>query len=134
MSVCAARYFLIYLYPLGNESSNSLNIAFRTRKLEKAFNTAGALRRTYGAPMARAIETRVAFLEAAGNLSLVPTVPPCRRHQLAGDRDERFAVDLVHPYRLVFEPDHDPVPRKDDGGIDVARVTAIEVTEVIDYH
>ena len=111
-----------------------MDIAFRTRKLEKAFNTAAGLRRTYGARMSGTIETRVAFLEAAGNLSLVPTVPPCRRHQLAGDRDERFAVDLVHPYRLVFEPDHDPIPRKADGGIDVERVTAIEVTEVTDYH
>ena len=111
-----------------------MDIAFRTRKLAKTFNRADALRRTYGARMAETIETRMAFLMAAGNLSMVPTEPPYRRHQLAGDRDERFAVDLVHPYRLVFEPDHDPVPRKDDGGIDVARVTAIEVTEVTDYH
>ena len=111
-----------------------MDVAFRTRKLEKAFNTAVGLRRTYGARMARAIETRMAVLEAAGNLSLVPTVPPCRRHQLAGDRDERFAVDLVHPYRLVFDPDDDPIPRKADGGIDVERVTAIKITDVIDYH
>lgn len=111
-----------------------MDIAFRTRKLAKTFNAAAALRRAYGDRMAGVIETRMAFLKAAGNLSLVPTAPPNRCHQLAGGRDERFAVDLVHPHRLVFEPGHDPVPRKADGGIDLARVTAIEVTEVIDYH
>ena len=50
------------------------------------------------------------------------------------DRKDEFAVDLVHPYRLVFRPDHDPVPRKDDGGIELEAITAIEIVEVVDYH
>lgn len=77
---------------------------------------------------------RLAVLKAARTLALVPTTPPDRRHQLRGDRDEQFAVDLVHPHRLVFEANHDPLPRKDDGGIDVEQVTAITIIEVIDYH
>lgn len=36
--------------------------------------------------------------------------------------------------RLVFEPDQDPVPKKEDGGLDWARVTAITVVEIGDYH
>ena len=55
-------------------------------------------------------------------------------HQLKGNRDEQFAVDLVHPYRLVFEPNHDPLPRKEDGGINLEQVTAIKIMEVVDYH
>lgn len=77
---------------------------------------------------------RLAVLKAARTLELVPTTPPERRHQLRGDRDEQFAVDLVHSYRLVFEPDHEPCPRKDDGGIDTDQVTGITIVEVIDYH
>jgi proteic killer suppression protein len=111
-----------------------LDIAFRTRKLEKTFNSAGELQKAYGARMAKAIMIRLAVLKAARTLALVPTTPPDRRHQLRGDRDEQFAVDLVHPYRLVFEPNHDPLPRKDDGGIDVEQVTAITIMDVIDYH
>ncbi len=84
--------------------------------------------------MAKAIMNRLAVLQAARSLALVPTTPPERRHQLRGDRDEQFAVDLVHPYRLVFEADHDPLPRKEDGGIDVERVSAITIIDVIDYH
>ena len=77
---------------------------------------------------------RLAVLEAAYTLDLVPTTPPDRRHQLRGGRDEQFAVDLVHPHRLVFEANHDPIPRKADGGVDVEQVTAITIIDVIDYH
>ncbi len=84
--------------------------------------------------MARTIMKRLAVLRAARNLGLVPSTPPDRRHQLRGDRDEQFAVDLVHPHRLVFEINHDPIPRKEDGGIDLEQVTAIMITDVIDYH
>ena len=110
-----------------------MNIAFRTRKLEKTFNSAGELQKAYGARMAKAIMNRLAVLKAARTLALVPTTAPDRRHQLRGDRDEQFAVDLVHPRRLVFEPNH-ALPRKDDGGIDVDQVTAITIIDVIDYH
>lgn len=111
-----------------------MDIAFRTRKLEKTFNSAGELQKAYGARIAKAIMIRLAVLKAARTLDLVPTTPPDRRHQLRGDRDEQFAVDLVHPRRLVFEPNHDPLPRKDDGGIDVEQVTAITIIDVVDYH
>ena len=111
-----------------------MDIAFRTRKLEKDFNRADALQRTYGERMARVITKRMAVLRAARNLELVPTTPPDRRHQLVGARDEQFAVDLVHPYRLVFEANHAQVARKDDGGIDTKQVTAITILDVVDYH
>ena len=61
-------------------------------------------------------------------------MPPARMHELKSNRDEQFAVDLVHPYRLVFEPTHDPLPRKEDGGINLEQVTAIKIMEVVDYH
>ncbi len=111
-----------------------MDISFRTRKLKKTFNDADALQKAYGARMANVIARRMAVLKWARNLAAVPITPPERRHQLAGDRDEQFAVDLVQPYRLVFSPDHDPVPRRDDGGIDTERVTAITIEDVVDYH
>ena len=111
-----------------------MNIAFRTRKLEKTFNTAATLRKTYGERMARVIMMRMAVLKTARDLFSVPTTPPERRHRLRGDRDKQFAVDLVHPHRLVFEANHTPLPRRADGGIDIERVTSITILDVIDYH
>ena len=77
---------------------------------------------------------RLAVLKNSRSLSQVPTTPPDRRHMLTGDRREQYAVDLVHPHRLVFVPDHDPVPRREDGGIDLDEVRAVTIIEVVDYH
>ena len=84
--------------------------------------------------MAKVIKLRMEILTFAVNLARVPALPPDRRHQLRAGRDEQFAVDLVHPYRLVFEVNHDPIPRKDDGGIDLEQVIAIKILDVLDYH
>jgi proteic killer suppression protein len=70
----------------------------------------------------------------ANHLGQVPPTKPIRRHQLSGARRGQFAVDLLHPYRLVFRPDHNPMPEKPDGGIDINAVNAIEIIEIIGYH
>jgi hypothetical protein len=59
---------------------------------------------------------------------------PGNCHALHAERRGRFAIALWGPYRLVFAPDHDPVPRTDDGGIIRTAVTAVRIVEVIDYH
>ena len=111
-----------------------MDISFKTAKLAKTFNEEKSLRRTYGDRMTKVIMTRFAVLKNAPALSSVPAARPERRHLLAGRRKGQYAVDLVHPMRFVFEPDHDPVPLTDDGGIDTDQVTAIVVIEVVDYH
>ena len=111
-----------------------MDITFRTRRLERTFNSQRELNRAYGSRMARTIMMRLAVLKNARNVSLVPTSRPDRLHQLTGDRRGQFAVDLVHPRRLIFAPSHNPIPRKEDGGIDRDRVTAITIIEVVDYH
>ena len=111
-----------------------MDIAFKIRKLQRVFNSERALNTTYGHRMARTIAIRLAVLSNTRVLALVPTNPPERRHQLSGKHSGQYAVDLVHPFRLVFEPNQYPVPRSADGGIDVGHVTAITFIEVIDYH
>lgn len=84
--------------------------------------------------MSKTIQSRLAVLEAADTLAEAADRPALRLHQLIGGRSGQFAVDLVHPHRLVFRPNHDPVPLKDDGGIDTTLVTSITIVEVVDYH
>ena len=98
------------------------------------FNSANTLQKAYGDRMARTIITRLALLRNARTLSSVPVTRPVRRHQLKRRRSNQYAIDLRHPYRLVFKPNHEPIPRREDGGIDTERVTAIIVIEVVDYH
>ena len=114
--------------------SRFLDIFFKTRKLAKVFNSERELRKQYGNRMARTIAIRLAVLKHARTLSMVPVTPPDRRHRLAGKRKEQYAVDLVHPHRLVFEPRRGSVGAGNDADHDAGGVTAITVVEVTDYH
>ena len=111
-----------------------MEIYFRTRRLQRTFNSDRNLSRAYGDRMVRVIKIRLAVLRNAPTLSTVPATPPERCHMLSGDRRGQYAVDLVHPFRLILEPSHDPVPMREDGGVDTDRVTSITVLEVTDYH
>jgi len=101
--------------------------------MEKLFNSEKDMIRKYG-PQAKKIKLRMAVLRAAANPAQVPKSPPDRCHELSVSRPGQFAVDLIHPYRLIFEPANDPVPRKADGGIDLVMVTKIRILSVEDYH
>ena len=111
-----------------------MEISFASRKLKKVFDSDRSLSKEFGAQMVKKIRVQMAILESAESLDRVPNVPPPRRHELSGKRQGQFAVDLKHPHRLIFEPANEPVPRKDDGGIDLAKVTRIKILEVLDYH
>ena len=111
-----------------------MEVSVRTRSLAKALSSERELLKSYGRDMANVLRTRLGVLENASNLAAVPVERPVRRHLLRADRAGQFAVDLVHPYRLVFEPNHAPVPKRPDGGIDTERITAVTIIEVVDYH
>lgn len=111
-------------------------ISFKSRKLEKSFNEGRQLDAKHGALRARKIRLRMAELRAVECLADLgpPMSPPGRCHQLKGEKPIRLSVDLDHPYRLLFTPDHDPVPMLDDGGLDWSMVTAIKILSVEDTH
>ncbi len=116
------------------EALAAMEVSFRTSRLHRLFHNESDLIRTYGNRRAQSIMARLVVLRRRATLSQVPTTPPERRHQLTGNRDEQYAVDIDRQYRLVFTPDHDPIPRRPDGGVDTDQVTAVVITEVIDYH
>lgn len=108
-------------------------ILFASTKLEKTFNSQKKLQREYG-EQAKKIQMRMTVLRAAPTLAHVPVGKPDRLHELSGERKGCFAVDLKHPYRLIFEPAYVPVPGREDGGIQKEQVVSIRILSVEDYH
>lgn len=90
--------------------------------------------REYGPKLGKCLMRRLAVLEAADCLEEIPITPPFRRHELKQNRKGQLAIDLEHPYRLIFKPNHNPVPVKADGGLDLRKIRAITIIEVEDYH
>jgi proteic killer suppression protein len=111
-----------------------VEIYLRTRKLQKTCNSAKAMRAKWGRERAKKLQQRLAELSAAECLADIAKLRAARCHELKGSLAGTLSVDLVQPYRLLFIPTNDPVPKKPDGGLDWSRVTEIEIVSVTDTH
>ena len=113
-----------------------MDISFKSTKLEKEFNEGKRLEKIHGNLRAKKIRIRLAELRAVISLYdfWPPKSGPSRCHELTGERKGQLSVDLDHPHRLIFVPNHEPVPQKPDGGLDWRQVTAIMITGIEDTH
>lgn len=108
-----------------------MDIFFADDDLEKLCSDVRTMSKKLGKPCSKKLVRRLSDLAAAAH---VRELTAGRPHPLKGDRAGQFAVDLHGGVRLVFEPDHEPPPTKDDGSIDWSRVTAIRIVYIGDYH
>ena len=109
-------------------------IYFKTKKLQKICSNTNESINKLGTMMARKLQQRLMELQAASCLADISRVPPPRCHHLSGNRDGQLSVDLEHPYWLLFIPANNPIPVTQDGGLDWAKVTEIEIVEIADTH
>ena len=98
-----------------------MDITYRDRKLEKICTDARTAERTYGLKMAEKIKQRVNEIKAAETVEIMIQLRIGRCHCLTQNRKGQYAVNLVHPYRLVFE--------KVGGDIRI-----VKILEIVDYH
>jgi proteic killer suppression protein len=77
---------------------------------------------------------RLSNIRDAATLEELSKVPQTRVHELKADRNEQISVDAKHPFRLILVCNLDETPRKDDGGLDWARITKVQLIEIIDTH
>ncbi|MBZ1326680.1 type II toxin-antitoxin system RelE/ParE family toxin [Aquirufa aurantiipilula] len=110
-----------------------MEINYKSRKLEKQLTDPREMSKSFGL-LARTINQRLKDLSAAENLAMMRTLPAARCHELAGDRKGELAVSVSTNYRLIFEPNHEPIPKKEGGGLDWEKVTKIRIMEIEDYH
>ena len=111
-----------------------MDIVFRTSKLQKECNDFRLLQKVHGAQRARLIRRRLDELRAANTLADMSYLPPPRMHQLKGKRQGQISLDLDYPYRLLITVANDPVPRKDNGSINLSKVTEVMILGVEDTH
>lgn len=104
-----------------------MEILYKNKKLKKTFESSKELVKSYGDRMAKKIVQRMNELIAAESLFDIRCNPSARLHLLDGNYKNNFAIDLVHPYRLIIQPG--------DGEItDVKTIKIVEIIKVIDYH
>lgn len=116
-----------------------MKISFKNKKLQKLFNLSSELEKEHGKERAKKIRRRLGELEVAQNLKhfYPPKSKPARCHELTqgkAGKERQLSIDLDHPYRLIFIPDHEPIPLLPDGGLGWSQVTAIIITDIQDTH
>lgn len=108
-----------------------MGINFKDRKLRQLCEHQTHAQREFGEPCARKLRARLDDLQAAACVTELIAGQP---HPLRGKRAGQFALDLHRGARLVFEPNHNPIPRQEAGGIDWSCVTRIRIIYIGDYH
>ena len=98
-----------------------MDITYKNNKLEKVCTDAKVAERSYGKEMAEKIQMRIDEITAADTIEMMIQFHIGRCHSLTNNRKGQYAMDLVHPYRLVFE--------KHGNEIQVAYIM-----EIVDYH
>jgi len=109
-------------------------ILFKTTKLEKLCNDEKLMIKRLGPQRSKLLKRRLAELRAANVLEDLQCFPRTRCHELLHNRKGQLSVDLDHPYRLIFEPANNPIPKKPDGEFDWSKVTEITIIGVENTH
>ena len=111
-----------------------MKLAYKNRKLEKSVATLTVIGANYGI-RAKLVNQRKNELEAASTLETMRNIPAANCHELKGNLKGKLAVDISGNHRIIFVPNHDPIPTKEDGGLDWKQVTDILILAIgEDYH
>lgn len=75
----------------------------------------------HGLEMAKKIHQRINEIKSVEDVETMIKYGIGRCHELKGDRQGEYAVDLVHPYRLIFS-------------LKENKIVIALIKEIIDYH
>lgn len=98
-----------------------MEITYKTKKIEKICTDAKTAEKTYGRNMAEKIQQRIQEIYSADTVETMVKYHIGRCHPLKQNRKGQYAVDLVHPYRMVFNVIED-------------EIQIAKILEIIDYH
>ncbi len=104
-----------------------MEIYFKNKKTEKVFNNFRTLSQKHGYKQAKKAIQRINEFEAAESLNDINVLQAPRLHSLSGKQKGFWAVDLIHPFRLIIEP-------LDANTENLRTVTKVKIIEIIDYH
>ena len=98
-----------------------MEIKYKNKTIEKVCTRQSEAIRRYGPRMAQKIDQRINEIQASDSVEFMIKYRLGRCHSLTNNRKEQYAVDLVHPYRLVFEARGE-------------EVQIALIVEIVDYH
>ena len=110
-----------------------MEIKFADKKLAKVVNNDAKMLKEYGSVRFKLLRRRLSQLQVANTLEDVRLLPG-NYHELTSTRKGQWACDLDQPYRLLFEPQENPIPTDESGKYIWLEIKGVEIIEITDYH
>ena len=98
-----------------------MEVEYKNASIRKVCQNADEAEKKYGVRMAELIHQRIDEIRAMSTVEDLIKYRIGRCHALKGNRKTQYAMDLVHPQRLIFE--------KKETTIQIVRII-----EIADYH
>lgn len=98
-----------------------IEVTYKSNALKRICTDYGVAVRKHGQLMAEIIHRRISEIEAADSIEMLVRYKIGRCHPLQGNRRGQYAMDLIHPFRLILEPDE-------------MSIRIVKVIEIEDYH
>lgn len=98
-----------------------MEITYKNNKIRKICTDSAAAKQVYGKEMAFKIHMRIAEITQADTVEAMIRFGIGRCHPLSQNRKDQYAVDLIQPYRLVFEKKG-------------STIQVVKILEIVDYH
>jgi len=108
-------------------------ITFTNKKLKKYANNYKLAIQKLGTKRAEIYQKRLDDISAAESFADLEFLPG-RFHQLKENRKDQWSCDLDHPYRLIFIPGENPIPKNDSGVQILIEIKSAEIVEIEDTH
>ncbi|MFB6318510.1 type II toxin-antitoxin system RelE/ParE family toxin [Saccharicrinis sp. FJH54] len=108
-------------------------IIFADRNLRKYANDNKLAIKKMGQKRAKLFQRRLEDMSDSESFADLEYLPG-RFHQLTHNRQDHWSCDLDHPYRLIFKPAEDPIPKDNAGKQILIEIKSLEIIEVINYH
>jgi proteic killer suppression protein len=110
-----------------------MNITFADSRLRKYANDNNLAVRKLGSQRAKLYQRRLEDMTDADSFAELIELPG-NFHQLAGNRKDQWACSLDQPYRLIFEPTDDPIPRDQHGNQILIKIKSLKILQIDNYH
>jgi proteic killer suppression protein len=98
-----------------------LQIEYKNRSLEKICTNAEEAEKKHGLRMAEIIHERIDQITAFDSVGMLIQFRIGRCHPLKGKRKNQYAMDLIHPFRLIFEKKGEDIQ-------------IVKIVDIADYH
>lgn len=98
-----------------------MDIRYKNKRIEKICTNIKTAERTYGRELTEKLQQRIGEISASDAVEVLVQFHIGRCHSLSQNREGQYAMDLIHPYRLIFE-------------IYGTEIQKANILEIADYH